>query len=178
MGKTIGLIGFGRLGRMVADYSHAFGMKVLACDPYVNSAEMKKLGVKKVVLDSLLKNSDIVSAHCVYDDTTLGLLKEKHFKVMKKTAVFINTARGEITDEKALLKALKNKWVAGAAVDTLSGEAPDGSHLAKNPLVAYAIVNENLVIVPHLGGATKEATERTQVYISELVADEIKSWGK
>ena len=178
MDKTIGLVGFGRLGRMVAKYSQAFGMHILAYDPYISNTTMKSFGVKKTTLEKIFKGSDIISLHCVYDDKTLGMIREGHFKSMKRTAFLINTARGEITDESALLKALKNKWLAGAAIDTLANEAPDGSHLINNPLIVYAKTHENLLILPHLGGATREATERTQIYISELVANEIKSWKK
>lgn len=175
-GKTLGLIGFGRLGSMVAGYGHAFGMKVLACDPFVKASEMRKNYARKAGLNEVLKKSDVVSLHSVYDDSTFGMIREKHFKLMKPTAVFINTARGEITDEKALLKALDRKWIYGAALDTLSNESPDGKHLFKNPLVEYARKNNNLIIVPHLGGSTKEANERTQVYISKLASNEIKKW--
>ncbi len=172
--KTIGLIGFGRLGRMVSKYSRAFDMKVIATDPYVDSATMKEFGVDKVSLNELLKTADIVSLHSIYNDETFGMLKFEHFAMMKSEAVFINTARGEITEEAGLLRALKEKKIAGAAVDTLANESPDGAHLTKNPLVEYARKHDNLIIVPHLGGATQEATERTQLYISELVINEIK----
>lgn len=175
-GKTLGLIGFGRLGKMVAKYGHAFGMKILAHDPFVGASEMGKNYTRKLGLSELLRKSDIVSLHSIYNDSTFGMIREKHFKLMKPTSVFINTARGEITNEKHLLKALKNKWIYGAALDTLSNESPDGSHLLKNPLVEYARKNDNLIIVPHLGGSTKEANERTQVYISKLVLKEIKKW--
>lgn len=175
-GKTIGLIGLGRLGRMVAKYSTAFGMKVLAYDPFVSRGEMKEHGVYKADLADVLRKSDIVSLHSVYNDSTLGMIGEKHFKMMKPSAIFINTARGEITDEKALLGALSGGRIFGAALDTLSNEIPDGSHIRNNPLVEYAKKNTNLIIVPHLGGSTKEANERTQVYISELVLKEIKKW--
>lgn len=174
-GKSLGLIGFGRLGKLVARYARAFGMKVMAHDPYISKGEMKRHRVHKIGLMALLKNSDIVSLHAVYNNSTHDLLKEGHFRVMRKNAVFINTARGEITNEKALLKALQKKWIAAAAVDTLAGETPNGSHLKNNPLVKYARGHENLIIVPHLGGATQEATEKTQVYIAELVANYLKS---
>ena len=95
---------------------------------------------------------------------------------MKPSAIFINTARGEITDEAALFNVLNDGGIAGAALDTLSNEMPDGGHIRSNPLVEYAKKNSNLIIVPHLGGSTKEANERTQVYISELVLKEIKKW--
>lgn len=172
--KTVGLIGLGRLGKMVAKYSQAFGAKVIACDPNVGAEVMKRLKVKKTTMTELLKKADIISLHSVYSDATFGMLKEEHFRSMRPTAIFINTARGEITDEKALLKALRQNWIAGCGIDTLAGEMPDGSHLKGNPLVDYARKNNNLIILPHLGGSTKEATERTQVYISELVARELK----
>ena len=173
-GKTLGLIGFGRLGKLVAGYARAFGVRVCAYDPFVSAVDMRRHGVRKTTLAELLKKSDIVSVHATYDDSTFGMLTHAHFRLMRPHALFINTARGEITDEKALLLALKSRWIRGAAVDTLAGEKPDGSHLSGNPLVAYARVNENLIILPHLGGATKEATEKTQNYISVLVVKEIK----
>lgn len=169
-GKTIGLIGFGRLGSYVSRYARAFGMAVIAYDPYVSAEKMARSGVKKVSAERLLKTSDVVSLHCVYNDKTEGMLGRRHFRMMKPAAVFINTARGEITDEAALLEALNKKWIAGAAVDTLSNEDPRGKHLIKNSLVEYARRCENLIIVPHLGGATAEATEKTQIYIAELAA--------
>jgi D-3-phosphoglycerate dehydrogenase len=159
-GKTLGVIGYGRLGRMVAGYARAFGMRVLVNDP----------GEEGVPLDQLLRESDVVSLHCTFDDSTRGLLGEEQFRAMKPTAYFVNTARGEITDEAALLRALQKGWIAGAAVDTLAGEQPDGSHLRGNALVEYARTHENLVVLPHLGGATEEATKRTQVYIAEKLA--------
>jgi len=163
-GMTLGVIGYGRLGRMVADYARALGMHVLVNDP----------GENGVPLDELLRDADVVSIHCTYDDSTHGLLREEHFRSMKPTAYFVNTARGEIADEGALLRALEEGWIAGAAVDTLANEQPDGGHLAGNPLVDYARTHENLIVLPHLGGATEEATERTQVYIAEKLADWIR----
>ncbi len=172
-GKTVGLIGFGRLGRMVSNYVKSFGVTIVAYDPYVRQDAMNTFGVKKVSLEKLLKVSDIVSIHSIYNTTTQGMITKDHFKLMKPTAYLINTARGEITNEADLLTALKKHWIAGAAVDTLAGETPSGSHVADNRLVDYAIRNQNLIILPHLGGATREATERTQIYISELVRDEL-----
>ncbi len=173
-GKSLGLIGFGRLGKLVAGYAQSFGVRVSACDPFVPAAEMRRHGVRRLALGALLKSSDIVSVHATYNDSTFGMLKREHFRMMRPHALFINTARGEIIDEKALLLALRGGWLAAAAVDTLAGEKPDGSHLADNPLVHYARNHENLIIVPHLGGATKEATEKTQNYISALVVKEMR----
>lgn len=173
-GKTLGLIGFGRLGRMVARYAMAFDMRVAAYDPRVEAGDMKKLGVRRMALMSLLRHADVVSLHSVYNEKTKGMLGREHFAAMKQTAFFINTARGEITDEAALCDALGKGMIAGAALDTLAGETPDGSHLKIHPLVAYACTHENLIILPHLGGATVEATERTQIAIAGMVVNALR----
>lgn len=175
--KTIGLIGFGRLGRKVASYAQAFGMRAIAHDPNVPAELMADQGVESVSLEELLRRSDVVSVHCSYSPDDAPLLRDEHFRLMKPSALFINSARGEITNERALLDALVEGRIAGAAIDTLAGEEPDGSHLQDNPLVAYARVHDNLLILPHLGGATVEATERTQLYISERLADYLRHSG-
>ena len=169
-GRTIGLVGFGRLGRMVAGYATSFGMRVLAHDPYVAAAEIAAAGAEPVTLDALLGDSDVVSIHCTWSDETRGLIGARELGLMRPTAVLVNTARGEITDEAALLDALERGAIAGAAVDTLADERPDGSHLVGNPLVGYAREHENLIVLPHLGGATVEATARTQLFICERLA--------
>jgi D-3-phosphoglycerate dehydrogenase len=166
-GKTIGLVGFGRLGRMVAGYAQAFGMRVVAHDPYVAEDDLVERGVEPVSLERLLRESDVVSLHCTWSAATRGLIGARELEVMREDAVLVNTARGEITDEAALLGALESGSIAGAAVDTLAGELPDGGHLVGNALVEYARAHENLIVLPHLGGATREATERTQLFISE-----------
>jgi D-3-phosphoglycerate dehydrogenase len=166
-GKTIGLVGYGRLGRKTAAYARAFGMRVLATDPNVDingDAEARPLS-------ELLAESDIVSLHCTWSEETRGLIGATELASMKQGAYLVNTARGEITDEAALLEALESGHLAGAAIDTLADETADGSHLRDNPLVDYARTHENLIVLPHLGGATVEATERTQVYIAEQLRD-------
>lgn len=170
-GKTIGLVGFGRLGRMVAGYARAFEMRVIATDPHVEDTVIRAAGVEPVGLRDLLSRSDVVSLHCTWSDATRGLIGGEELALMRSGAVLVNTARGEITDESALLEALRSGALAGAAVDTLAGERPDGSHVRHNPLVEYARTHENLIILPHLGGATVEATERTQIYISRRLRD-------
>ena len=172
--KTIGLLGFGRLGKIVARYARVFGMKIIVCDPYISEKVMKKVGVEKVKMEYLLKNSDIVSLHVLLTDDTHNLIKAKHLKTMKPTAYLINTARGELIEKGALEKALKNKWIAGAAIDVMWDERGDGSHLKNNPLLNYSMTHNNLLIVPHIGGATFEAMEITQEFIAELVKREIK----
>ena len=172
MGKTVGLLGFGRLGRIVARYARAFNMKVLACDPNVSEKFMKSRGVSKINIEELFKKSVIVSLHVLLTDQTHNLVKEKHLKLMKPSAYFINTARAELIEKGALEKALKQKWIAGAGVDVMWDEQGDGSHLKNNPLVEYAKKNKNLIILPHIGGATFEAMQVTQ----EFIAEEVKKY--
>ena len=175
-GKTMGLIGFGRLGSLVAGYARAFGMVVVACDPNVSKAAMAKRGVKKVALDALLKNSDIVSLHVLLTEGTTGMLRRNHFKIMKADAIFINTARAELIEPGALHRALEAKEIVGAAVDVLDGETSDASHLKKDSLWKYAKGHENLIIVPHIGGTTKEAKETTQNFLAEIVAKRVRKF--
>lgn len=171
MDKTIGILGFGRLGRIVARYAKAFSMKVIVCDPNVSSGFMKSQGVLKVGMEELFKKSDIVSLHVLLTEKTENLIKEKDLKSMKPTAYLINTARAELIEKGVLEKALKNKWIAGAGVDVMWDEKGDGSHLKKSQLLEYAKKNKNLIILPHIGGATFEAMETTQDYIAELAKD-------
>lgn len=174
LGKTIGIVGFGRLGRIVASYAKVFGVKIIACDPNVSAEFMKSRGAAKVSMDELFKKSDIVSLHVLLTDETHNLIKEKHLRSMKPSAYFINTARAELVEKGALEKALKQKWIAGAAVDVMWDEKGDGNHLKNNLLVEYAKKNKNLIILPHIGGATYEAMQVTQDYIAELVFKNLK----
>lgn len=172
--KTIGLLGFGRLGKIVARYAKAFNMKIIACDPNVSEKFMKSRGVVKVSQEDLFKKSDIVSLHVLLTDKTQNLVKEKHLKSMKPSAYLINTARAELIEKNALYNALKNKWIKGVAIDVMWDERGDGSHLKNNNLVAYARQNKNLIVLPHVGGATFEAMEITQDFIANLVQKHVK----
>ena len=168
-GKTLGVVGYGRLGRMVAAYAKALAMEVVAHDPYVDVDD-----VEPVSLEELLKRSHAISVHCSFTEETRGLIGADELAVARPGAVLVNTARGEIVDEAALLEALRSGRLAGAAVDTIAGERSDGSHLRDHPLVRHAREHENLIVLPHLGGATAEATERTQIRISRKLADHLR----
>ncbi|MFY9461878.1 MAG: NAD(P)-dependent oxidoreductase [Candidatus Sungiibacteriota bacterium] len=174
-GRTLGIVGFGRLGSIVAKYAKCFGMSVVAYDPYVSREVMQRAGARKIDLGEVFRTSDVISIHVLLTDKTHDLIKRNHFKSMKKSAYFINTARGEIIDEKALLEALHKKWIAGAALDVLSGEDPKGGHIKKNPLVEYAKRHDNLLIVPHLGGASFDAMRRTEEFIAEKILNEVQN---
>ncbi len=151
-GKTLGVLGYGRLGRIVAEYGKAFRMRVLACDvrPVDVASE-----VLQVDLDALLRESDVLSIHIHLTDENRGLLDAAAFDTMKQGAVLINTSRGAIIDEEALLASLHSGRLAGAGLDVIEGEWR--TDLADHPLIRYANEHENLVISPHVGGVTYES---------------------
>ncbi len=163
--KTIGIIGFGRLGAIMADYAKAFGMKIVAVEP----REETKIGVEGVEflssLEELARVSDVISLHVNYNEETHHLLNESFFKACKASSFFINTSRGGIVDEKALVKALENKWIQGAGLDVLQGEP----EVQNNVLIQYAKKNKNIVIVPHIGGNTYESFEKTEHFIADKI---------
>lgn len=173
-GKTIGLLGYGRLGKIVRQYAKAFKMNIISHDPNVSSKKMKKDGVESVGMEELFKKSDIVSIHVLLTLETYDLIKLKHLRLMKKSAILINTSRGELIEKNALLKALKNKWIKGAAIDVMHDEKKDGLHLKKDPLYHYSKNNKNLIITSHLGGVSFEAMEATEDFIAGLVKSRIK----
>lgn len=151
-GKTIGLIGFGRIGRAMARRCKGFGMKMLAYDPYIKQEEAISFDVKLVELDQLLENSDFISIHCVLTPETKEMIGEKEFNKMKKTVLLINTARGAIIKKDALIDSLNNKKIFGAGMDVFEEE----------PLsLDYPLLNmNNVILTPHLAWYTKEAFER------------------
>ena len=173
-GKMLGILGYGRLGKIVRQYAKAFKMNIISHDPNVSSKKMKKDGVESVGMEELFKKSDIVSIHVLLTPETYDLIKLKHLRSMKKTAILINTSRGELVEKNALFEALKNKWIRGAAIDVMHDEKKDGAHLKKDPLRAYSKNNKNLLITSHLGGVSFEAMAATEDFIANLV----KSWIK
>ncbi|RYY63197.1 MAG: hydroxyacid dehydrogenase, partial [Comamonadaceae bacterium] len=131
-GKTLGIVGIGETGRRVAALAKAFGLQVIACDPYVPAEEIARRGARKVELDEVLAQSDIVSLHCPRDATTLKMMNAQAFARMKRGAIFVTTARGGIHDEAALVDALRSGHLAGAGVDVWDREPPPLDH----PLLA------------------------------------------
>jgi len=163
-GKILGIIGFGRVGREVAGRAKAFGMAILAYDPYVNREIFSRFGAEPVDLGNLLRNSDVISLHTRLTPETYHLIGEREFKIMKRTALFINTARGRIVDEEALVKALKKKWIAGAALDVFEEEPIS----VENPILKF----ENVVFTPHIAGSTRESI---LVNGPKIVCDQIEN---
>jgi D-3-phosphoglycerate dehydrogenase len=151
-GKTLGVLGYGRLGRMVADYGKAFRMRVLACDT-------KKIeppqGITMTNFENLLRESDVLSIHIHLTEANRGLMDAAALAKMKQGAILINTSRGAIVDETALLGALERGHLGGAGLDVIDGEWAD--NLRDHPVLHYAREHENVVVTPHIGGVTHES---------------------
>ena len=162
-GKTVGLIGVGRLGTITAGYFQAFGMKVIGFDPRSDFPA----GIDRASsLEQLLGQSDVVSVHVSYSAATHHLIDERALNAMKPGSWLVNTARGGVVDEVSLLSALRAGRLAGAALDVLSGE-PDVD--ARHPVVAYAQNHDNVLLVPHIGGNTFESFEKTELFLADKV---------
>jgi D-3-phosphoglycerate dehydrogenase len=166
--KTLGILGYGRLGEMMADYGKAFRMKVIACD----LKEFQADGVRKVDFGTLLEESDVVTIHIHLTKENRGLIGEKELAKMKSGSVLINTSRGAIIDEDALLNALENGPMAGAGLDVICGEWEP--HLYNHPLVRYARSHDNLVISPHLGGVTFESQKMAYDFVVKKILAYLK----
>ncbi|MEW6557583.1 MAG: phosphoglycerate dehydrogenase [Elusimicrobiota bacterium] len=162
-GKTIGIIGFGKIGIEVAKRLLSFGMKVLVCDPFVSKERAVQLGVESVLLDELLAQSDYITIHTPKTEQTKNLINSETIKKMKDGVRIINCARGGLIDEKALADALKNGKVKGAALDVFE----------KEPLIPPSPFFElnNVIITPHLGASTEEAQTNVSVEIAKQLLD-------
>jgi D-3-phosphoglycerate dehydrogenase len=160
--KTVGIVGYGRLGRLVGGYLKAFDCHLVASDPKETPGDIKD-GIWMAGLPELLRISDIVSLHVSLTERTRGFFGEEQFAAMKPGAWFVNTARGELVDEAALLRALSSGRLAGAALDVLCDE---NSGIAQNLLVDYSRTHEHLLITPHIGGCTFESMEKTEVFLA------------
>jgi D-3-phosphoglycerate dehydrogenase len=159
-GKTAAIIGVGRLGSIVAGYLQALGMSVIGYDVRSDFPE----GVQRASsLQELLSTADLVTVHVGLDESTRGLIGHEELASMRPGAVLINTSRGAVIDERALLTALTSGGIAGAALDVIDGEPDVGT----NALVAYARTNENLLIVPHIGGCTVESFDATERFLAD-----------
>ena len=146
MGQTLGLIAFGHVARAVAMRARPFGLRILAYDPYIEELVMSPYGVEPASLTQVLQQSDIISMHAPATPDAYHLLKEEHFRLMKPTALFINTGRGPTVDEPALIKALEQGWIAGAGLDVLEQEPP----VSVNPLMKM----ENVILTAHVASAS------------------------
>jgi len=173
-GKSLGIVGMGRLGKMIARYGKAFGMKIFFTDPDVSKQEFPEY--EKLGFEELIKESDMVSIHVHLSHQTENMFNRQVFNDMKKSAYLVNTSRGKVVNEEDILSALKNKTIAGYATDVLTDETSFGNHIPENhPLVEYARDNTNLIIVPHIGGMTHESREATDIFMAQKIKDYIDS---
>jgi len=161
-GKTVGIVGLGAIGFEVAKRLRAFDMKILVYDPYANAERIADVGAKTVTLLELMKQSDFVTIHCPLTPETANLIGATEIELMKPTAYLINTAGWEIVEEKALLNALEQKCIAGAAFDTYQTHPVS----PQSPFLKLG----NVVLTPHIGGATEGTIKR----YSNMLVDDIE----
>ncbi|MGB9792159.1 MAG: phosphoglycerate dehydrogenase [Thermacetogeniaceae bacterium] len=160
-GKTLGIVGLGRIGSLVATRMKAFGMRVIAYDPYIPLERFKRFGVeRKETLNDLVREADIITVHTPKTEETIGMIGEEQFRIAKRGVRVINCARGGIIDEEALAKALREGIVASAGLDVFTKEPCTG-----NPLLEF----DNVVVTPHLGATTFEAQQRVGTDVANYV---------
>lgn len=162
-GRTLGVVGLGRVGRKVAGFGVAFGMRVAAVDPYCR--EWMEGVDRAQTLAELLVSSDVVSLHVPLNDETIGLIGDKEIRHIRRGGFLINTSRGEVLREQAAVDALTAGQLAGVAVDVLAGER-DGA-VTTSPLIGYAREHDTVIVTPHIAGATTESMAKTELFIVE-----------
>lgn len=168
-GKTLGIIGLGRIGSTVAKMAQAFGMTTVGHDPYLSVEIAAKNGIKLIALEEIYRTADYITVHIPKTNETAAMISDKQIALMKKSVRLINCARGGIIDEKALMKALQEKRIAGAALDVYDVEPPDFN----SPLFKL----DNCITTPHLGASTSEAQVNVAVEIAQAVKDALSGRG-
>ena len=167
-GRVCGILGYGRLGEIFSRFAHAFEMEVLACDPCKTISDP---WVRQVDLDTLLRESEVITIHIHLTEETTRYIGEREFSLMRDGVYLVNTSRGKIVDEEAFVRALDSGKVAAAGVDVISTEL-DGI-IVDNPLVAYARTHSNLIITPHIGGFTLDSQHKAFVHMATKLAQEL-----
>ncbi len=154
IGQTLGVLAYGNVAEATVRRARAFGMNIIACDPYVSEIKMTRDGIEPVSFNDLLERSDYLSLHCLLNEETRHIMNAEAFKRMKSTAYLINTCRGGVIDEQALIEALQNNEIAGAGLDVLEQEPPS----VDNPLFSM----DNVVVTPHIASATARMRPETR----------------
>jgi len=176
--KTLGIIGYGRLGKIVAKYGIAFGMEVLVYDTN-DSIDKNGNKISFTTLPILLKNSDIITLHIPYADSNNKFIDNDEIGMMKNEVIFLNTSRGEVICEEALLNALQSGKIGGAALDVLDEDSSWDECTPRNhKLIDYANSHKNLLLTPHIGGYTKEAIKNTRNFIVDKFISIIMEEGR
>jgi D-3-phosphoglycerate dehydrogenase len=168
-GKTLGIIGLGRVGTEVAKRAFSFGMRIIAYDPFISLDIAKQLGVGVVELNELLARSDYITVHTPLSSETRHMISDKEFSLMRDNVRIINCARGGVIDEEALLRAIDSGKVSGCAIDVFEKEPPPADY----PLLK----KDNVVVTPHLGASTEEAQVNVAIEIAEAVRDALLGKG-
>ena len=162
-GKTLGIIGFGLIGRKVANLANAFRVNNLAYDPYLNESVLSKDNIKLTTLDNIFNTADIISIHLPLTENTKNLIDESSFVKMKNKPIVINSSRGGIINEKDLINAYLKKLISGFAIDVYETEPVERSFLDKiNP-------DMNCILTPHIAGITEESNQRVSNFIAEKI---------
>ncbi len=163
---TIGILGAGRIGKHIISYANAFGMSVLVHDPNINPLDFQEQKITFCSKKELFSQADVLSVHVDYHEKNVGLISKNDFNFMKNGSFFVNTSRGELVIEEDLIWALKNKILAGAALDVLSDEQDMDSFFDKK-IIQYAKKNNNVIITPHIGGCTSDAMWNTELFMAK-----------
>jgi len=166
-GRTVGLVGLGAIGQGVARRLRAFGLRLLAADPYVSESLLSELGVVRVELDELMAQSDFVSVHVDVRPETRGLIDRRRIGLMRPNAYFINTARAEVVDEAALVEALQQGRIAGAGLDVFQTEPPAPDH----PLLQL----DNVTLTPHMSGGSDDALRHSPQLLCRLLIEALQN---
>jgi D-3-phosphoglycerate dehydrogenase len=165
-GQTLGLVPFGRIPRAVAERAKGFGMQVIAYDPYVKPEVFQAAGVEQVSLDDVFRRADFVSCHLPLSNETYHLIGDAQFRLMKPTAYFLNTGRGRVVDEPALIAALQERRIAGAGLDVLEQEPADPA----NPLLRM----DNVVVTPHMASVSDVSEVERRRLLATQIADALQ----
>ena len=171
-GRTLAIVGLGRIGQMVARYGLAFRMNVMAYDPF--QKEWVDGVMRAASLEELLPDADVLSVHVPLSKETTHLVGRKEFGALKQGAVILNTSRGAILDEAALIDSLESGQLGGAALDVIHDEYSSENNLRER-LLKYARTHENLLITPHLGGATHDSLEKVEIFMAEKLVRHLQS---
>jgi D-3-phosphoglycerate dehydrogenase len=163
-GKTMGVVGLGRIGRELAKRAVGLGMKVLGSDPYLEPEDVAHLGIELVGIARVLQDADFVSLHIPLNLETKGMISASEMDMMKPTAYLVNCARGGVIDEAALLNALQAGKIAGAAIDVYESEPPEGS-----PLLSLG----NVVLTPHIAASTVDGQRRVSLEVARKVLESL-----
>jgi D-3-phosphoglycerate dehydrogenase len=166
IGQTLGVLAYGNVAKATVRRAKAFGMNIIGCDPYISEIKMTNDGIEPVSFGELMERSDYLSLHCLLNDETRHIMNAEAFKQMKNTAVLINTCRGGVVDEKALVEALQNGEIGGAGLDVLEQEPP----AKDNPLFSM----ENVIITPHVASATSRMRPETRRRAAREIALALK----